>query len=81
MKLRNCEETAMLTENLRQAIQDVYVRFHLPADHVVCDSVTAAEFAEAVNEVLPPDECYSVTTINQALLYLRKRGGLPRLVR
>jgi len=71
----------MLTERLRRAIVKVYVRFDIPADHVVCDALLAGHFADLVNEEVGPDEYYSATAINHALLYLRKRGGMPRLVR
>jgi hypothetical protein len=70
----------MLTTKLQQAIVKVYVTFDIPADHIVCDCILASQFADAVNEEVTPDEYYSSTAICRGLLYLRKRGILPRLV-
>jgi hypothetical protein len=71
----------MLPEKLQRAIVKVYVKFDIPADHIVCDFILASHFADAVNEEVAPDEYYSSTAISRGLLYLRKRGVLPRLVR
>ena len=71
----------MMTEKLQQAIVKVYLEFDTPADQIVCDCLLAGHFADAVNEEIAPDEYHAATTISRGLLYLRKKGLLPRLVR
>jgi hypothetical protein len=71
----------MLAEALQEAIVKVYAETAIPADQVVCDVGLATRFAAAVNEEVGPEESYPQPEISRGLLYLRKKGLLPRLVR
>lgn len=68
--------------DLDQAVISAYIGFDVPSDQIVKDDALKAAFVKHVASHMSSDEAKSEpSTVIDRLIYLRKRGQLPRIRR
>lgn len=68
-----------MNPQLDVALQELYLEFDTPADRVLSNPQLAEQFFDCVSKRIGIE--LERETVFKRLLYLRKKGGLPRLRR